>query len=192
MSEVCHDVKVGPVLQPLTGETHRYKTAIRDDDAHLDICASGFKVLDINMHFLTFMSSIPWPLLTGLQHCVLPTTSMNRRSTVHMRKGFERLSNGCFTPLVFSTSGGMGKAATIAYKRLANLLSTRRNTPYHTLMGWLCCPLNFSLLKSSIMCIRGFRLCSGHLRFPAPAVLILAKSRVSPLSPPLPLAPLLF
>jgi len=30
---------------------------------------------------------------------------------------------GCSTPLGFSTSGGMGKAATVEYKHLANLLS---------------------------------------------------------------------
>jgi len=33
------------------------------------------------------------------------------------------VEHGYFIPLVFSTSGGMGKAATIVYKRLANLLS---------------------------------------------------------------------
>jgi len=49
--------------------------------------------------------------------------------------------HGCFTPLVFSTSGGMGKTATIVYKRLANLLSIQRNIPYPTLMGWLRCTL---------------------------------------------------
>ena len=46
-----------------------------------------FGVLDINQHFLTSVCLIPWPLLTGLQHLVLPTASMSRRSAVHMRKG---------------------------------------------------------------------------------------------------------
>jgi len=39
--------------------------------------------------FLTFVSLILWPLLTGLQHWVLPTANMNRRSAMHMRKAFE-------------------------------------------------------------------------------------------------------
>ena len=42
LSEVCHDVKVEPALQPLTGEALRYKTAVCEDDACLDICAAGF------------------------------------------------------------------------------------------------------------------------------------------------------
>jgi len=79
MSEVCHDVKVEPVLQPLTGEALRYKTAICEDNACADIRAAGF------LHFLTLVCLTPWPLLTGLQHLVLPTASMRRRSAVHMR-----------------------------------------------------------------------------------------------------------
>ena len=87
------------------------------------------------------------------------------------------MEHGCFTPLVFSTSGGMGKAATIVYKRLTNLLSIQCNIPYPTLMGWLRCTLNFPLLKSSMMCSRGSRSHSGHPASHAPADL-----RVSPLS----------
>ena len=35
-----------------------------------------------------------------------------------------------FTPLVFSTFGEMGGAATTAYKRLASLLATKRDQSY--------------------------------------------------------------
>ena len=42
LAEVCHDVTTEPVLQPLTGETMQYQTAITTDDARLDIQASGF------------------------------------------------------------------------------------------------------------------------------------------------------
>jgi len=69
----------------------------------------------------------------------------------------------------------------IVYKRLANLLSIRCNIPYPTLMGWLHCTLNFSLLKSSKMSVRGSRSHSGHPVSHAPADLVLAESRVSPL-----------
>ena len=42
MSEVCHDVQVEPHLQPLSGELLRYKSAIQEDDARVDIRAAGF------------------------------------------------------------------------------------------------------------------------------------------------------
>jgi len=52
----------------------------------------------------------------------------------------------------------MEKRATVVHKRLANLLSIQRNVPYPLIMGWLRCTLDFSLLKSSIMFIRGGKL----------------------------------
>ena len=42
LSEVCHDVQTEPHLQPLTGEILRYKTAVHEDDARVDIRAAGF------------------------------------------------------------------------------------------------------------------------------------------------------
>ena len=41
-SEVCHDVQVEPHLQPLSGELLRYKSAIQEDDARVNIRAAGF------------------------------------------------------------------------------------------------------------------------------------------------------
>ena len=42
MTEVCHDVCVEPILQPVTGEVFSNATAIADDGARLDIAANGF------------------------------------------------------------------------------------------------------------------------------------------------------
>ena len=52
-----------------------------------------------------------------------------------------------FTPLIFTTTGGMGDAATQFYKRLANLLSAKHSLSYGIVMGWLRCKLS-SLLRS--------------------------------------------
>ena len=65
------------------------------------------------------------------------------------RRHYERvreLENSTFTPLVFSTAGGMGRAATATIQRLAGLLSEKWNTPYSVLMNWLCCRFTFALL----------------------------------------------
>ena len=67
-----------------------------------------------------------------------------------------------FTPLVFAQTGGLGPAATVFYKRLASLLASKWDQPYSTTMGWLRCRISFSLLRSSIMCIRGARSSRHH------------------------------
>ena len=42
LKEICHDVSIEPGLQPLTGENLHYRSAIKDDQACLDIAAHGF------------------------------------------------------------------------------------------------------------------------------------------------------
>ena len=67
------------------------------------------------------------------------------------------MEHSSFTPLVFSTTGSLGPAACSFYKRLASMLAEKWNQPYSSTMGWLQCRLSFSLLRSSIMCLRGAR-----------------------------------
>ena len=60
---------------------------------------------------------------------------------------------GCFTPLVFSTVGGMGREAMATFKRLANLLAEKKNEPYSVVLGWLRVRMSFSLLRSALACL---------------------------------------
>ena len=43
------------------------------------------------------------------------------------------------------------------YKRIASLASVKKNTPYSKMINWIRCRLSFSLLRSSLLCIRGTR-----------------------------------
>ena len=115
-------------LQPLSGETLQYKTANRDDNARLDIAANGF-----------------W------RGCHDKEKRREYQQRVH------EVENASFTPLIFTTTGGMGGATTQFYKRLTNLLSAKHSLSYGIVMGWLRCKLSFSLLRSAIMCICGAR-----------------------------------
>ena len=65
------------------------------------------------------------------------------------------VEGGVFTPLVFSTTGGMAREATTFYRRLAELKSTKNGKPYSSIMSWIRCNLCFSILRSSILCLRG-------------------------------------
>ena len=64
---------------------------------------------------------------------------------------------GSFTPLVFSTFGGLGREATIFSSRLADLLSKKHGTPYTKTLSLMQCSISFSLLRSAILAIRGSR-----------------------------------
>ena len=62
------------------------------------------------------------------------------------------VERGSFTPLVFSTSGGMGKQPPLLTYTLPTC-SAKSRVPLF--MGWLHCSLGFSFFCLSIMCIRG-------------------------------------
>ena len=83
-----------------------------------------------------------------------------------------------FTPLVMSASGGLAHEASVFYQRLAHQLSNKWGDDYSVVMGWLRCCLSFSLLRSSIQCIRGARSSIGHyVKTPPIVELIRAESQ---------------
>ena len=169
LSEVCHDVRVEPHLQPLTGETIRHRTANTDAEARSDISACGFwsswfeKVfMDVRIFNLNAKSyRNQTPAACFRQHKQEKRHQYNQ----HMRE----VEHASYSPLVFSTSGGMGKSTSIVYKRLAHLLSLKRNEFYSNVIRWLWCRLGFALVRAQIMCLRGCRSLSSHSDIDCPA-----------------------
>ena len=68
-----------------------------------------------------------------------------------------QIEKGSFTPIVFSTFGGMGIEAERYHKRLAQLISAKRNERYDAVVNYIRTRLRFCLLKSVLMSIRGVR-----------------------------------
>ena len=109
-----------------------------------------------------FNPNTPIYLILSLDLCFRPHEGEKRQA---YEQHVCEVEEGSFTPLVITTFGGMGKAAKITYKRLASLLSVKREQPYSLVMGWLWCHLSFSLLRSTVMCIRGSRSQKGYVPF---------------------------
>ena len=143
MSEACHDVCDEPSLQALTTETFPHATSNSDDRARLDIRAQGFWG---DRHRRAFFDvRVFYPNATSYRN--LQLGSAYRRHEKEKKRCYEdrirEVEHGSFTPLVLSTSGGMGLLATTAYKRLASLIASKRNQPYNKVMAWLRCHLCF-------------------------------------------------
>ena len=62
-----------------------------------------------------------------------------------------------FTPLVFSTTGGMAVECKRYHSRLAELLATKKEESCATTMSWLSTRVSFALLRSALLCLRGSR-----------------------------------
>ena len=69
-----------------------------------------------------------------------------------------QMAKGIFTPMVMSTSGGVGNEADIRHqKRIASLIAKRRRESYADVLIYSRTRLRFCLLKSVLIAIRGFR-----------------------------------
>ena len=62
-----------------------------------------------------------------------------------------------FTPLVFSTTGGMAAECKRYHSRLAELLATKKGESYATTMSLLRDRDSFALLRLALLCLRGSR-----------------------------------
>ena len=91
----------------------------------------------------------------------LTLEAAHRRNELEKIRAYgERIQNidrGSFTPLVFTTAGGMGPMARRFYGRLAETLADKKQQPKSFITAWLRCRLSFSLLRSAILCLRGTR-----------------------------------
>ena len=73
----------------------------------------------------------------------------------HYEQRIREVEHSSFTPLVFSLTGGRSRAS--CHSLLQTPLSDKWKQSYSSTMGWLRCRISFSLLRSSIMCLRGAR-----------------------------------
>ena len=59
------------------------------------------------------------------------------------------VEQGTFTPLVFSTTGGMGDECVRYHARLAELLAIKKGETYSTTVSWIRAKVSFALLTEN-------------------------------------------
>lgn len=162
LTEVCHNVGTEPALQSLSQEQLKHRTANREDGARLDVVAESFWGRDRQRAFFDVRVFNP----IAQSHRNTPLAQCYRQNEQEKKRAYEErvreVEHGTFSPLVFSTSGGMGPIATVVYRRIASLIAEKQQQPYSRTLFWLRCKLSFSLLRSAIMCLRGARSSLHH------------------------------
>ena len=67
------------------------------------------------------------------------------------------IEHGTFTPLVLTTTGGMGKECLMHHSRLAKLIAIKKEEQYAKTISWIRTRTSFALLRSALVCLRGSR-----------------------------------
>lgn len=156
LREVCHDVSTEPTLLPLEGEQMQYRTANITNEARVDISARGFwtrgQKAFADIRIFDPMAACHRELSLEAAH------QRNEREKIRAYdERIREVDQGSFTPLVFTTSGGMGPKAKCFYARLAELIAEKKHQPRSHVVAWMRCRLSFSLLRSALLCLRGTR-----------------------------------
>ena len=105
LSECCKDVAIEPPLQEVTGEVLP-PSAIKSDDARMDVAARGFWVkgqvayFDVKVYNPIAKTYLP----KSLEAAHRANEQQKKRS---YNKRVNHVDQGSFTPLIFTCFGGM-------------------------------------------------------------------------------------
>ena len=80
-----------------------------------------------------------------------------QRKKAEYNRHVQDIDKGCFEPIVFSTTGGMGAEAQRFFKRLAEKIAKKKDTPYTKAISFVRRRVRFDLVKTVLIALRGFR-----------------------------------
>ena len=151
--EVCRDVVTEPALIPLDNEEIVGTNA---DRAAPDVSSRGL--------WSTFERTFFDICVTHPNSPTYDKKDMKQIYDLHEVRKMKKYNNriiqvekGTFTPLIYSTSGGWGPQATRYHKRLAEKLSHKRGEDYAAIMCYMRTRIRFSILRSTLIAVRGER-----------------------------------
>ena len=154
LREICKDVRVEPPLLPV-GNVNTGSTIV-GDKARLDVSCVGLwsanerSYMDVRVvhpNSASYIDKTPDQIYE--QH--------EREKKRNYNSRVLQVERGSFTPLIFTTTGGMGPEATRYHKRVAVLLAEKRGEEYSHVMNYVRTKIRFSILKSTLIAIRGVR-----------------------------------
>ena len=154
LKNVCKDIQIEPQLLPI--ENAELGSSISGDKSRLDVSAVGI-----------------W---SPMERTFLDVRVVHPNAPSHKKKTIEKLyeenekekkrdynqrvmqvERATFTPLVFSTTGGMAPECTRYHKKVAQLISAKTKEDYSKVMSHMRTRIRFTLLKSTLLAIRGER-----------------------------------
>ena len=151
LDDVCHDVKIEPQLLPLTGE-HLNRRANKSNEARLDVSAVGFwtrgdrAFFDVRVFIKYRQQKLDKSLASNEQE----------KKKVYNQRVIE-IEHGSFTPLVFTSNGGMGRECQHFLTTLADKIAQKKHQQYSEVINWLRTKLSFALIRSLVLALRGYR-----------------------------------
>ena len=155
LSLVCNDVQTEPVLQDITDEQLSRGTN-KVLEARLDTHARGFWGRQRSTFFDVRVCYPNVDLYQGLDLQQICKLHKNEKKCLYEDRVIE-VECDTFTPLVFTTTGGLGKECNRHHSRLADLISTKKGGSYAKTISCIRAKTFFSSIRCALLCLRGSR-----------------------------------
>ena len=152
---VCKDVENEPHLLPVQGIQLPAGTNLKDG-ARLDVSARSFWS-PLDRAFVDIRVLHPQAQSNSNKTITQMYSSHERSKKTEYNARVLQVEKASFTPLVFSTTGGMGGEAVRFYKRLADKVSRKTGQRYSDTITFIRRRLRFDLLRTCLISIRGYR-----------------------------------
>ena len=155
LDEECIDVRKEPILQEVNKEDLP-REANKIKETRLDISALNFWTTGQRAFFDVRVFT-----LFAQRHSKMAIEKCFGASENEKKRNYSnrvlQIENGSFTPLVFTANGVMGKECIRFYKRSAEMIAVKRKMPISIVTNNIRTLICFSLLRSTIRCLRGSR-----------------------------------
>ena len=151
MEKVCKDVRTEPRLLPEMRNGNEEEDRKRPDISARGVWSPAEKTF--------FDILVTHPNADSYLHKSLDAI-YHEKETQKKNKYNERVINvekASFTPLVFTTTGGMSPECERLNKRLAEKIAAKQSEMYSQVMAHIRTRLRFALLKATLVAVRGIR-----------------------------------
>ncbi len=149
------DVRTEPSLLPVNAKFYPNPTNTQDE-ARLDVSAVGVYApfertfFDVRVTHPNCETNVYKSLSQVYQEHEKEKKASYEQRILDTEKG-------SFTPLIFTTSGGMGPLCTVLVKRVSRKIAEDKNEAIGHVTNHIRTRLRFSLLKSTLIALRGIR-----------------------------------
>ena len=155
LRQICKDVTIEPHLIPIEVEQFQQKGNNADYKARLDIAARGLwstferTLTDVRI----FNPNSESYLAQTLAQLYIQQENQKKRQYLNRVLQVEKK----FSPLVFTTTGGMAPEATRFLKRVAEKISAKTREKYSQVMSNIRTTISFEIMRSVLVAVRGVR-----------------------------------
>ncbi|PFX16729.1 Uncharacterized protein K02A2.6 [Stylophora pistillata] len=145
LSIVYTDVEVEPVLKDIT-EEQLSRGSNRAQDARLDVRARGFLDPQSSAFFDVRVCHPNAESYKDREPQQIYRIHENDKKRLYLRRVLD-VEHGSFTPLVSTTTGGMGMECIRYHSRLAELIAAKKGERYSQTISWIRAKTSFALLR---------------------------------------------